>query len=118
MSADPAGTTPSTDPAGTASSTEQTLELGDVDLSSPEEKKYDPSKEVDKARKYIAYWLLALLSFLVVFSFISLWFLNPTPTFSDIKALVELLLGPIIALVSAATGFYFGATRGATNNKG
>jgi hypothetical protein len=35
--------------------------------------------------------------------------LKVEPTFDELKTLVELLLGPLVALVSAATGFYFGA---------
>ncbi len=51
-------------------------------LDAPTSKPYDPDQFRDQARKRITYWLLILL------------------------------LGPIIALVSAATGFYFGAQSG------
>jgi polyferredoxin len=73
------------------------------------EKPYNEREFRDQARKRITYWMLALLSVLFVGSFVSLWFLSAAPTFDQVKTVIELLLGPLVALVSAATGFYFGA---------
>jgi cobalamin biosynthesis Mg chelatase CobN len=86
-------------------------------LSELEENTYDPDKYRDTTRSYIAYWLLGLLTIVVIFSFIALVIINKgTVIFADLKSLLELLLGPIVALVSAATGFYFGSQQ-STNAK-
>ncbi len=79
---------------------------------------YDPDKYRDATRSYIAYWLLGLLTAVVVFSFGALlFFKKDTLTFIDLKSLLELLLGPIVALVSAATGFYFGSQQQGNGGK-
>lgn len=78
-------------------------------LSEPSSKRYDPDEFRDQARKRITYWLLALLTVLFVGAFLSLFLIQGEPTFEQLKTLLELLLGPLVALVSAATGFYFGA---------
>ena len=66
---------------------------------------YDPRPLEDKARRRIAYLLIALLALLgiallarVVFDII---------TVDEIKEF-GVILGPLVALVSAATGFYYG----------
>lgn len=81
-------------------------------LDQPKSKSYDPEQFRDQARKRITYWLLVLLTLLVIFAFVGLFLIEGKPTFEHLKNLVEMLLGPIIALVSAATGFYFGAQSG------
>jgi hypothetical protein len=78
-------------------------------LEKPATTAYDPDKDREGARKGITYWLLTLLSLLFVISFLALATLKDSLTFDQLKSLVELLLGPLVALVSAATGFYFGA---------
>ena len=80
-------------------------------LDTPISKSYDPEQFRDQARKRITYWLLVLLTLLVTYAFVGL-FIIEKPTFDHLKNLVEMLLGPIVALVSAATGFYFGAQSG------
>ena len=77
-------------------------------LKPPSETTYDQSKYHDTTRSYIAYWLLFLLTLLIVCGFGSL-FVAQTVTFENIKNILEVIFGPVIALVSAATGFYFGA---------
>lgn len=81
-------------------------------LSAPSTERYDPEKSRDKTRTYIAYWLLSLLTILLLSSFgllLAIAGSTSKVTFEQLKSLVELLLGPLIALVSAATGFYFGS---------
>ncbi|MDP9012446.1 MAG: hypothetical protein M3O41_07290 [Pseudomonadota bacterium] len=82
------------------------------ELDTPTSKSYDPEQFRDQARKRITYWLLILLTLLVTYAFGGLFLIEGKPSFEHLKNLVELLLGPIIALVSAATGFYFGAQSG------
>ncbi|MFC3379546.1 hypothetical protein ACFOLJ_27385 [Rugamonas sp. CCM 8940] len=77
-------------------------------LQSPSEKGYDPSQYQDKTRSYIAYWLLGLLTVIELCGFLML-FAVKEPTFDNLKSILEILFGPVVALVSAATGFYFGA---------
>lgn len=84
-------------------------------LTQPVATKYDADQFHDQARKKITYWLLALLSVLFVGAFVCLFIIEGNPKFEQLKALLEILLGPLVALVSAATGFYFGAKSG---NKG
>lgn len=81
-------------------------------LDAPQSKAYDPEKFRDQARKRITYWLLVLLTLLMTYAFGGLFLIEAKPTFDHLKTLVEMLLGPIVALVSAATGFYFGAQSG------
>lgn len=80
------------------------------ELRRPEVKgDYDPGRYQDATRSYIAYWLLALLTLLVIGGFSLLFAVPGGATFDNLKSILELVFGPIIALVSAATGFYFGA---------
>ncbi|AXA89815.1 hypothetical protein [Massilia sp. YMA4] len=79
-------------------------------LRQPEVKgDYDPGRYQDATRSYIAYWLLGLLTILVIGGFSLLFVVPGGATFDNLKSILELVFGPIIALVSAATGFYFGA---------
>ncbi|MFM0472305.1 hypothetical protein [Paraburkholderia strydomiana] len=75
---------------------------------------FDSKRHHDEARSTIAYWLLALLTGLLVataLGFGSLLAKEKPPTFDDFKSLVELILTPLLTLVSAATGFYFGSQK-------
>jgi membrane protein involved in colicin uptake len=73
---------------------------------------YDPRIHEDKARRRIAYSLIALFTFAIVAIFLLV-------SYSAIK--VEemkefaVILGPLVTLVSAATGFYYGTKQ--TNNR-
>lgn len=82
-----------------------------------EESAWNPDRARDTTRSTIAYWLLALLTSVVVLSFVSMWFSDGEVTFDNLKSLLEQLLGPIIALVSAATGFYFGSQQSNNSKK-
>jgi len=79
----------------------------------PKSKPYDPKKAHDDARRAIALWLLGILTFIVVGAFL-LYLRQPNPADADycledpVKSFLELVLSPVVALVSAATGFYFG----------
>ena len=66
---------------------------------------YDPRPQEDKARRNIAYALIGLL-FLVVFAIIGLVAVGGIDV-ADIKEF-SVIIGPLVALVSAATGFYYG----------
>lgn len=69
----------------------------------------------DRARITIAYWLLAILTGIIVLSFaLLLWALesgngSTQSNFEHIAALLNILFGPVATLVGSAVGFYFGA---------
>jgi flagellar basal body-associated protein FliL len=76
--------------------------------------KYDPIQATDNARKYIAYWLIAILAGLVVIGCVALFFilLNKNSTKDDYDHLVgvlNIIFGPMVTFVGSATGFYFGS---------
>jgi hypothetical protein len=68
---------------------------------------YNANEHADNTRQKIAYGLLWLLAFIVACIFGTLWFTDTDV--ADIKEFA-VILGPVITLVSAATGFYYGAT--------
>ncbi len=51
--------------------------------------------------------LIALLVAVVLLSFLSLW-INSVAA-NELEGLLQLVFAPIVALVGAATGFYYGA---------
>ncbi len=67
---------------------------------------YDPRPQEDQARRNIAYCLIGLLFILCLGTFATVWW-TKIPVEDTLK-IVQILLGPVIALVSAATGFYYG----------
>ena len=72
----------------------------------PATKPYDPEPHRDKMRGYLAVGLGGILAFTVVFSFlIVLW--RPDRTESVLQVL-GVVFAPLVALVGAATGYYFG----------
>lgn len=79
-----------------------------VDSSRPEEWNsvaYDPRPGEDGARRTIAYALIGLLAIIVVAVLLLLAF--GVVEVTELKDF-SVLLGPVITLVSAATGFYYG----------
>jgi hypothetical protein len=67
---------------------------------------YDPRPAEDSARRTIAYLLIGLLIWICVSS---LCLVIALPDYLEkIMRLLELILSPVVALVSAATGFYYG----------
>lgn len=80
----------------------------DTPDSSPatfEPRPYDPRPKEDAARRWIAYSLIGLL-FLIIIGIFYLLFCKRV-TVSEIKEF-SVILGPVVTLVSAATGFYYG----------
>lgn len=74
-------------------------------------KPYNPEQFHDEARKQIAVVLLILLSTVIIIFIIGFFCKVPNATFDQYKSFLELLLTPLITLVSAATGFYFGSKK-------
>jgi hypothetical protein len=67
---------------------------------------YDPRPQEDSARRRIAYLLLAILAVMILAAIV-LVILWPERLDSLLK-LYQLIFTPVVALVSAATGFYYG----------
>jgi hypothetical protein len=83
---------------------------------SPSSEKYNPEQSRDKARANITYWLLILLTVLFLGAFAAFFSIREAATFANLKTLLEMLITPLIVLVSAATGFYFGANSSTRSN--
>jgi hypothetical protein len=75
-------------------------------ISSQIRPNYDSRPHEDRARRNIAYGLIALLFGICFASFATIWW-TPIPV-EDAMKIVQVLLGLVIALVCAATGFYYG----------
>jgi hypothetical protein len=73
---------------------------------------YDPRPHEDNARRWIAYFLICLLSVTVVGILLLLGFEKVS---IDQVSEFGVILSPLIALVSAATGFYYGTKSNALN---
>jgi len=72
-----------------------------------DEKPYDARPQEDTARRAIAYALVALLAFVVAWALLSATFCSNKS--DDVVKILQIVLTPIITLVSAATGFYYGS---------
>jgi uncharacterized membrane protein len=66
-------------------------------------------RDRERMRGWIALALIGLLAAVLLAAFIGL--LTATISAHDLKELLPVFLGPLIALVSAATGFYFGGAK-------
>ena len=60
----------------------------------------------DTARRRIAYCLIGILAFIVVATF---GLVIAGLMSAAVKEIITLLLGPVVALVGSATGYYFGS---------
>ncbi len=70
--------------------------------------KYDPNPGRDDVRKRIAYWLLAIISGIVLVTFVLLAFHQALNLqLADIRSILELVFTPTVTLLGAVTGFYY-----------
>jgi hypothetical protein len=72
----------------------------------------------DSARQIITLWLIGLFCVLITMAFAALFMIGLKSGFNDdfftkLKSLLDVLLGPVITLLSSAIGFYFGYQQGA-----
>lgn len=75
-------------------------------LPAPEDRPYNPNRDRENVRSFVAKGLLLLLLGTVAVSFICLsagWISK-----EDLKDLLTIVFGPIITLLGAVTGFYYG----------
>ncbi|HUF23398.1 MAG TPA: hypothetical protein VMN81_04655 [Vicinamibacterales bacterium] len=102
------------DPQPDASAPADTLDLTKDDATRsagapppPATTPYDLAQDQETARATIAYILLSLLGLVIVVSF---WLLWAKPDHAGkLHELLQLVFAPLVALVGAATGYYFGA---------
>jgi hypothetical protein len=69
------------------------------------------TKAREGLRGAIATWLLAILTLVVIAALIDvsiLMFTAQTPTINDLRTVLEILVTPLVGLIGAVTGFYFG----------
>lgn len=74
-------------------------------LATIKDKPYDPSKDREKIRGIIALILVCCLFTIVLFALI---LILTRVDIEKIKDTLELILSPVVGLVGAVTGFYFG----------
>jgi hypothetical protein len=82
-------------------------------LPKPEDKPYNPNRDRENVRSFVAKGLLILLLGTVAVSFICLsagWISK-----EDLKDLLTIIFGPIITLLGAVTGFYYGEKSNSSN---
>ena len=75
---------------------------------------YDPRPQEDSARRRIAYLLIWLL-WLIVLGMLLMLYCGSIEV-EDLKEF-SIILGPIVTLVSAATGFYYGTKSNSPTGK-
>ena len=73
------------------------------------ERPYDPLKARDSARAKIAYFLLTIATLLIIMAFAAYGLGHPI---NEVKDLFGLFFTPVIGLLGAVIGFYFGLEKG------
>lgn len=76
------------------------------ELPNPGDKPYNPNRDRENVRSFVAKGLFLLLVGTVIVSFTSLSF--GWISKEDLKDLLTIVFGPIITLLGAVTGFYYG----------
>ncbi len=79
------------------------------ELIRPEERPYDPAREREKKRGVIAVTLVSALCGIVAMAFVYVFVALLTGGSVELlKSVLEIIYAPIVGLVGAVTGFYFG----------
>jgi len=99
-------------------------ESGQPRVGPVETKPYDPTRDRENIRGQIALWLVWTLVGLIAATFLfaagtvltcgSASCNNQTKDLEAVKVVVQLLLTPLVGLVGAVAGFYFGEKSGKT----
>jgi hypothetical protein len=84
-------------------------------LTRPGLRPFDPEPQRERLRGWIALGLLAMFALVLLCSFISLW---AGIDGDKLQTVLTILVGPLVALVSAATGFYYGSRADAPRPNG
>ncbi len=86
------------------------IDLGDPEPGpepAPKVVTYDPSKDRESMRGTIALSLIGIFAATIAGAFALVW-IHPDRS-KELHELLGLILGPLVALVGAATGYYFGS---------
>lgn len=67
---------------------------------------FDPEPQRERIRGWIALSLLGMLAIVLLLAFVSMWAGMDTEV---LQTVLTIIFGPLVALVSAATGFYYGS---------
>ncbi len=67
---------------------------------------FDPEPQRERMRGWIALTLLGMLALVLLLTFISMWAGMNTEV---LQTVLTIIFGPLVALVGAATGFYYGS---------
>ena len=92
--------------------------VGGISEITFEEKAYNADESRDATRQTITLWLLGLLCAIVALSFVALFARGASTGFTDkaffseLKQVLDVLVGPVITLLASAVGFYFGYKQG------
>jgi len=78
------------------------------DFPSPVLAAYDPTEDREKIRGTIALILVLALVGVLVFAVVSSWIVMNTENRDALMKVLEVVLAPLVALVGAVTGFYYG----------
>ena len=71
---------------------------------------YDPEPDREIIRGRIALALLGMLAVVLLFAFISIWLSKWLGMDIEmLRTVLTIIFGPLVTLVSAATGFYYGS---------
>lgn len=114
--------TPSPPGKGPPSGSEASLTGEPVDLSAeipsavhpqtiPTGVPFDPEPQRERIRGWIALGLLVMLALVLLLTFISMW---AGMNAEVLQTVLTIIFGPLVALVSAATGFYYGSRSGSS----
>jgi hypothetical protein len=69
------------------------------------------TRKREDARRWLALIVVASLAFIVVASFVSLWYYSKINSIDDIVKVIDAVTSPVIGIVGAVTGFYFGESQ-------
>jgi uncharacterized integral membrane protein len=85
------------------------IDLGSLSLHGPPSVSVGKGRKVDDTRATLAFCLLALLTLVLLLLFILLFV--HTIDSEQFTQLAGVLLAPLVGLVAAATGYYYGGER-------
>lgn len=77
----------------------------------PRTEPYDPRRDQEKVRGWFAYIVLAMFVFVVLTAMASAIFASKD-AWAQVAAALGLILSPVVGLVGAVTGFYYGEKSG------
>lgn len=93
------------EPGGEPQNREQEIDIGELDLHGPAPHLREP-KPVEDTRSQLAFSLVFLLAGVLLALFVLLWLDRITT--DEFQKLAGLTLTPLVGLIGAATGYYYG----------